>query len=61
MRLATLRTPSGTRAVRVEDDVLVDLGCADLGEFLATGGRPDGVERAGGLGRLVNRVAKEQP
>jgi acylpyruvate hydrolase len=35
MRLATLRTPSGTRAVRVEDDRLIDLGYADLGALLA--------------------------
>lgn len=43
MRLATLRTPEGTRAVRVDADVLVDLGAADLGEFLA---RPDWAEAA---------------
>ena len=34
MRLATLRTPAGTRAVRVEEDVLVDLGYPDLGALL---------------------------
>lgn len=38
MRLATIRTPQGTRAVRLDGDVLVDLGAADLGELLA---RPD--------------------
>lgn len=34
MRLATLRTPTGTRAVRVEEDRLVDLGYPDLGALL---------------------------
>jgi acylpyruvate hydrolase len=34
MRLATLRTPAGTRAVRVEEDVLVDLGYPDVGALL---------------------------
>lgn len=44
MKLATIRTLDGTtRAVRVEDDVLVDLGAADLGSFLS---RPDWAERA---------------
>lgn len=39
MRLATVRTLDGaTRAVRVDDDHLVDLGAVDLGEFLATPG-----------------------
>jgi acylpyruvate hydrolase len=39
MRLATIRTlDGGTRAVRVEDDRLVDLGAADLGLVLATPG-----------------------
>lgn len=35
MKLATIRTSSGTHAVRVEEDHLVDLGRADLGELLA--------------------------
>ncbi|WP_265293410.1 fumarylacetoacetate hydrolase family protein [Streptomyces sp. SHP 1-2] len=38
MKLATLRTADGTRAVRLDGDVLIDLGHADLGELLA---RPD--------------------
>lgn len=38
MKLATIRTADGaTRAVRVEDDHLVDLGAADVGELLASG------------------------
>ncbi len=44
MRLATIRTPQGTRAVRLEDDVHVDLGAADLGELLE---RPDWRDAAG--------------
>lgn len=43
MKLATIRTAEGTRAVRVDDDVLVDLGAADLGDFLA---RPDWADAA---------------
>lgn len=35
MKLATLRTADGTRAVRLDGDVLVDLGYADLGELFA--------------------------
>ncbi|MFF4575329.1 fumarylacetoacetate hydrolase family protein [Streptomyces sp. NPDC001410] len=35
MKLATLRTPAGTRAVRLDGDTLVDLGHADLGELFA--------------------------
>lgn len=38
MKLATIRTPEGTRAVRVDGDTLLDLGASDVGEFLA---RPD--------------------
>jgi acylpyruvate hydrolase len=34
MRLATIRTADGTRAVRVDDDAAVELGHADLGELL---------------------------
>ncbi|MGY1704536.1 fumarylacetoacetate hydrolase family protein [Geodermatophilus sp. SYSU D00697] len=39
MKLATIRTLDGaTRAVRVDDERLVDLGAADLGAFLADPG-----------------------
>lgn len=34
MKLATLRIGGTTRAVKVDGDTLVDLGCADLGAFL---------------------------
>ncbi|MFF7335602.1 fumarylacetoacetate hydrolase family protein [Streptomyces sp. NPDC090306] len=35
MKLATLRTADGTRAVRLDGDLLVDLGHTDLGELFA--------------------------
>ncbi|MEL5953445.1 fumarylacetoacetate hydrolase family protein [Streptomyces sp. CLV115] len=35
MKLATIRTSAGTRAVRLDGDRLVDLGYADLGELFA--------------------------
>ncbi|GAA3726557.1 acylpyruvate hydrolase [Spinactinospora alkalitolerans] len=35
MKLATIRTSGGTRAVRVDDDGLTDLGFADVGALLA--------------------------
>lgn len=37
MRLATIRTATGTRAVRLDGDVLVDLGHPDLGSYLEAG------------------------
>jgi acylpyruvate hydrolase len=43
VKLATQRTPGGTRAVRVEDDGLVDLGLPDVGALLA---RTDWPQRA---------------
>lgn len=38
MRLATIRTPGGHRAVRVDDDAAVETGHADVGELLAVAG-----------------------
>lgn len=38
MKLATLRTGGGTRAVRLDGDVLVDLGLPDVGALLAAEG-----------------------
>ncbi|MFJ3337895.1 fumarylacetoacetate hydrolase family protein [Streptomyces sp. NPDC086766] len=35
MKLATIRTAEGTRAVRLDGEVLVDLGYSDLGELFA--------------------------
>jgi acylpyruvate hydrolase len=43
VRLATIRTGGFTRAVRVDDDVLVDLGAPDVGELL---GHDDWAQRA---------------
>ncbi|BBB00749.1 putative isomerase [Actinacidiphila reveromycinica] len=43
MKLATLRTTGGTRAVRRDGDLLVDLGYPDLGALLA---EPDWQDRA---------------
>jgi len=43
VKLATIRTADGTAAVRVDTDAAVELGAADLGEFLA---RPGWKERA---------------
>jgi hypothetical protein len=34
MRLATIRTPGGTRAVRVDDDAAVEVGAVDVAELL---------------------------
>ena len=38
MKLATNRTPEGTRAVRVDGNVLLDLGAPDVAPVLATDG-----------------------
>ncbi|MFF4827650.1 fumarylacetoacetate hydrolase family protein [Streptomyces sp. NPDC001312] len=38
MKLATIRTADGTRAVRLEGETLVDLGYTDLGELFAEDG-----------------------
>ncbi|MEU0936053.1 fumarylacetoacetate hydrolase family protein [Embleya sp. NPDC005971] len=43
MKLATLRTPAGTRAVLLAGEELIDLGAADVGALLAD---PDWRERA---------------
>ncbi|MEU1213408.1 fumarylacetoacetate hydrolase family protein [Streptomyces sp. NPDC005790] len=47
MKLATLRTGGTTRAVRLDGDVLVDLGAPDVGALL---GRDDWAERAAAAG-----------
>ena len=54
MKPATIRTLAGnTRAVRVEDDDLVDLGAHDLGAFLA---EPDWAERAAAASEPASHV-----
>jgi acylpyruvate hydrolase len=47
MRFATIRTPDGTTAARLDGDVLVPLAAADVGALLADGGAPAAAERAG--------------
>ena len=54
MRLATVRTEAGTRAVRLEGDRLVDLGRPDLGALLA---EPDWERTAVAAGTLSYPVA----
>ncbi|MFF9454289.1 fumarylacetoacetate hydrolase family protein [Streptomyces flaveolus] len=49
MKLATLRTADGTRAVRLDGDVLVDLGHADLGKLFAEDGWQDRAAAATGI------------
>jgi acylpyruvate hydrolase len=44
VKLATIRTPNGTRAARVEGDHLVELGIADVGALLRSA--PDALEHA---------------
>lgn len=48
MKLATIRTAEGTRAVRVDGDTLVDLGAADVGEWLSRDGWRDAAAAAEG-------------
>jgi acylpyruvate hydrolase len=47
MRLATIRTPDGTTAARLDGDVLVPLAADDVGALLASGGDPAVITRAG--------------
>ena len=47
MRFATIRTPDGTTAARLDGDVLVPLAATDVGALLADGGGPAAAERAG--------------
>ena len=46
MRFATLRTDYGTTAARLENDELIPLDAADVGEMLAGGGEGPGRPRA---------------
>jgi acylpyruvate hydrolase len=47
MRFATIRTPDGTTAARLDGDLLVPLAAADVGALLAAGEGPVAAERAG--------------
>jgi acylpyruvate hydrolase len=48
VKLATIRVGGATRAVRVDGDVLVDLGTSDLGELLGHDDWADRARTAGG-------------
>ncbi|MDT0403446.1 MULTISPECIES: fumarylacetoacetate hydrolase family protein [Streptomyces] len=48
MKLATIRTADGTRAVRLDGGLLVDLGYADLGELFAEADWQDRAAAASG-------------
>ncbi len=56
MKLATVRTATGTTAARLTDDGWVDLGVGDLGELLAF---PDWRERAAAAGTPLGPDAPE--
>jgi len=48
VKLATIRTASGTAAVRIEDDQAVEVGAADVGELLRRAGWRDEAAAAAG-------------
>jgi acylpyruvate hydrolase len=56
VKLATVRTPSGTTAVRIELDGAVDLGVRDLGALLA---EPDWRARAAAAGAPIDTAGFE--
>jgi acylpyruvate hydrolase len=56
VKLATVRTPSGTTAVRIEVDGAVDLGVRDLGALLA---EPDWRARAAGAAAPIDTAGFE--
>ncbi len=56
MKLATIRTANGTRAVRLEGDRLVDLGADDLGILLAREDWPEAAATARGQTYSVKGV-----
>lgn len=58
MKLATVRTATGTHAVRVEDGGHVDLGAADVGDLLAD---PDWRTRAAAAGPPLTGVTGFAP
>jgi 2-keto-4-pentenoate hydratase/2-oxohepta-3-ene-1,7-dioic acid hydratase in catechol pathway len=53
VKLATIRVADGTRAVKAEGEVLVDLGATDLREFLSA---PDWQERAAAAAAAAGAV-----
>jgi acylpyruvate hydrolase len=61
MRLATIRVDGGTRAVRVDDEQAVELGAADLGEFLARPGWRTEAATANGPAHALDGLAYAPP
>jgi len=61
VRLATIRTASGTAAVRVDDDAAVELGAADLGELLARPGWESAARTADGRRHDVSSLDYAPP
>ncbi len=57
MRLATIRIGGTTRAVRVDRDVLVDLGASDIGELLGRDGWAERARAAAAVGPVTYRAA----
>jgi acylpyruvate hydrolase len=55
VRLATIRTATGTAAVRVDDDELVEIGAVDVGELLRHADWRDRAERAAGARHPTDR------
>jgi acylpyruvate hydrolase len=53
MRLATIRTGSGTRAVRIDGDTAIECGATDVGALLATEDWRRTAERANGVEHLA--------
>ncbi|MGV9455057.1 fumarylacetoacetate hydrolase family protein [Streptomyces sp. NPDC003635] len=54
MKLATIRTAAGTRAVRLDGEALVDLGYADLGALFAEDGWQETAAAAAGATHPVD-------
>src|SRR5206468_727496 len=54
MRLGTIRTASGTSAVRIDGDLAIEIGASDVGSLLAAG---DWRAQAGAAGGPRHRIA----
>jgi acylpyruvate hydrolase len=56
MRLATIRLPGGTRAVRIDGGQAVETGHSDVGELLAAPGWAESAAAAGGEQHAVSSL-----
>jgi acylpyruvate hydrolase len=56
MRLATIRLPGGTRAVRIDGGQAVETGHSDVGELLAAPGWTESAAAAGGEQHAVSSL-----